>query len=85
MQSSVKGIVQGVGFRQFLKERADEYGLTGWARNIDDGSVKVASRGPNAGVCEVRHSASLGPPAARVKSRSWDLWTDGDCSKFFIL
>ncbi len=49
MQSSVKGIVQAVGFRQFLKERADEYSLTGWARNVDDGSVKVASRGPNAG------------------------------------
>lgn len=35
------GVVQGVGFRYSVQQQAKELGLTGYARNLDDGSVEV--------------------------------------------
>jgi acylphosphatase len=37
----VHGIVQGVGYRAFVKGIADEYGVKGMVKNIDDGSVGI--------------------------------------------
>ncbi|NUP03049.1 MAG: acylphosphatase [Nonomuraea sp.] len=42
----VRGMVQGVGFRWWTRARALELGLTGWARNTDDGRVEVVAEGP---------------------------------------
>lgn len=42
----VRGRVQGVGFRSFAQTAATELGLTGYARNLDDGSVEVYAVGP---------------------------------------
>lgn len=42
---NVKGVVQGVYFRAFTKESADEIGLSGWAKNLDDGSVQIEAQG----------------------------------------
>jgi acylphosphatase len=42
----IRGRVQGVGFRAFTQEAASGLGLTGYARNIDDGSVEVYAAGP---------------------------------------
>ena len=39
----VTGLVQGVGFRAYVKARADERGIRGWVRNQPDGSVHVLS------------------------------------------
>lgn len=40
------GRVQGVGFRASVARRAAELGLTGWAANLDDGSVQIVAEGP---------------------------------------
>lgn len=37
----VRGRVQGVGFRRYVKQIADKAGLTGTVRNISDGSVEI--------------------------------------------
>ena len=42
----VRGRVQGVGFRYFVQRAAAELGLTGYARNLDDGRVEVFACGP---------------------------------------
>ena len=42
----VTGRVQGVGFRWWTRARALELGLSGWARNLDDGRVEVVAEGP---------------------------------------
>lgn len=41
----MRGYVQGVGFRWWTRSRARELGLTGWARNTEDGRVEVVAEG----------------------------------------
>ena len=42
------GRVQGVGMRWWIRSRALERGLVGWARNTDDRRVEVVAEGPRA-------------------------------------
>jgi acylphosphatase len=42
----VRGAVQGVGFRWWVRSRAGELGLSGHAANLDDGRVEVVVEGP---------------------------------------
>ncbi|MCX6675085.1 MAG: acylphosphatase, partial [Methanothrix sp.] len=37
----VSGMVQGVFYRAFTKERASELGIKGWVRNIPGGGVEA--------------------------------------------
>lgn len=37
----ISGFVQGVGFRQFIKKRARNLGITGWVRNTKDNRVEA--------------------------------------------
>ena len=43
----VYGSVQGVGFRYSTQREALQLGVTGYARNLDDGGVEVRSRWKN--------------------------------------
>ena len=47
----VRGRVQGVGFRWWVRARALELGLVGSATNLDDGRVQVDAEGPRS-ACE---------------------------------
>jgi len=47
----LRGRVQGVGMRWWIRARALELGLDGWARNLDDGRVEVVAQGARA-ACE---------------------------------
>jgi acylphosphatase len=62
----VRGKVQGVGFRWFVRERARTLGLTGWVRNRDDGSVEVVATGDEAALSQLRTLLGSGPSGARV-------------------
>ncbi|MDA8370813.1 MAG: acylphosphatase [Nocardiopsaceae bacterium] len=46
MTAWVRGRVQGVGFRWWVRSHALELGLTGAATNLDDGRVEVVAEGP---------------------------------------
>ena len=48
----VRGRVQGVGFRWWVRSRALELGLAGSATNLDDGRVQVVAEGAAASDCE---------------------------------
>jgi acylphosphatase len=39
------GRVQGVGFRMFVQQNALELGITGWVKNMDDGTVTMEVQG----------------------------------------
>ena len=45
LKAVVKGEVQGVGFRWAVQSQAGRLGLTGYAENLPDGSVRVEAEG----------------------------------------
>ncbi|AIX74210.1 MAG: acylphosphatase [Mixta calida] len=63
----VYGRVQGVGFRYSTQAQAQQLGLTGYARNLDDGSVEVLACGDNAQLEQLLAWLKAGGPrSARV-------------------
>jgi acylphosphatase len=62
----VHGQVQGVAFRHYTSRRALELGVTGWVRNLPDGSVEGVFEGDEAAVNALVEWCRSGPPAARV-------------------
>lgn len=62
----ISGRVQGVFFRASTRREALNLGLTGYARNLSDGSVEVLACGPASAVEQLGIWLSVGPPAARV-------------------
>jgi acylphosphatase len=45
LHAIVRGRVQGVGFRATTQHEARRRGLSGWVRNLSDGSVEVDAEG----------------------------------------
>ena len=62
----VTGVVQGVGFRWFVREKARRLGLAGWVRNLSDGSVEVAATGDPGQIDLLLDELKKGPPGAMV-------------------
>lgn len=62
----VTGRVQGVWFRGSTQDEAQRLGVTGWARNRDDGSVEVVARGADEAVDALVQWLHRGPRLARV-------------------
>jgi acylphosphatase len=62
----VSGIVQGVGFRWFVREKARRLGLNGWVRNLPDGSVEVVAAGDDGQLELLKEELRRGPPGAVV-------------------
>ena len=44
------GRVQGVGFRMFVQQNAMELGITGWVKNMSDGTVTMELQGSQAAI-----------------------------------
>ena len=63
----VRGRVQGVGYRAFAQRSAQSLGLTGYARNLDDGRVEVYAAGPADKVAELTPLLHRGPRWADVR------------------
>lgn len=62
----VHGRVQGVFFRDSVRERARAHGVSGWACNRADGAVEVVLEGPPEAVDRVVRFCEAGPSQARV-------------------
>jgi acylphosphatase len=62
----VIGKVQGVFFRQSTAKVANELGISGWCRNLTDGSVEVCACGDEATLNQLHAWLLKGPRAARV-------------------
>jgi acylphosphatase len=63
----VTGVVQGVGFRWFVRERARRLGLAGWVRNLTDGTVEVLATGGAEKLELLRCELRRGPAGAAVQ------------------
>jgi acylphosphatase len=62
----VKGRVQGVGFRWFVRVSGRRLQLSGWVKNLPDGSVEVAANGSEDRLAELRKLVHRGPDGAQV-------------------
>lgn len=63
----IHGRVQGVFFRDGLRSEASRAGVTGWARNRDDGTVEAVLEGSPEAVDIVAAWCSRGPARASVE------------------
>lgn len=66
----VTGRVQGVFFRDTLRERARAYGVAGWVTNRGDGAVEAVLEGPEDNVERLVRFCETGPPRADVREVS---------------
>ena len=67
LHATVHGYVQGVGFRYFVRRRAHELGLSGWAANRPDGTVRVEAFGAREALMALVQALAEGPVASRVE------------------
>lgn len=63
---SIRGLVQGVGFRAWTVRRASGLELRGWVRNEPDGSVTALIGGPDEAVAQMLDLFRIGPTGAKV-------------------
>lgn len=63
---TVVGRVQGVGYRWFAREAARTLGVTGWVRNMPDGSVRLEIAAPEDALAQFAAELRAGPPGSHV-------------------
>lgn len=70
----ISGRVQGVSFRYFTQRTARALGLTGWVRNLPDGTVEALFEGERERIEQALAACRQGPSAAEVDELSveWD-------------
>jgi acylphosphatase len=66
LEATIRGRVQGVGFRYFVLREATGLGLSGWVANRADGGVECQAEGPRDRLEALLRSLQDGPPGAWV-------------------
>ena len=66
ISATVRGQVQGVGFRWFVVRQASQLGLVGWVANAPDGSVVLEAEGDRSAAERLLELVGTGPPGAAV-------------------
>ena len=64
----ISGVVQGVGFRYFIRRNARKSQLTGWVRNVADGRVEGVLQGDKKLITKLLMQCERGPFLAEVKA-----------------
>ena len=82
----VQGTVQGIFFRQFVSEHANDLKLRGFVRNLDSGDVEVVVEGEDDNLKRLAGFLKKGPAHAQIRNvvveeRKWS----GEFDKFKIL
>jgi acylphosphatase len=81
----IHGLVQGVFYRASTRDAAVRRGLTGWVRNLPDGSVECVAEGEEGALQALVAWCHDGPPGARVE-RVVEQWSDatGELDRFRV-
>ncbi len=82
----VQGTVQGIFFRQFVKEHADNLKLSGFVRNLNGGNVEILVEGEQDQIDRLAGFVRKGPEHSQIRhvqieERKWQ----GDFKEFKIL
>ena len=66
VSAKIHGIVQHVGFRNFVRNNAGKLGITGWVKNNLDGTVEALFEGEDNLISEIIEKCKKGPFLALV-------------------
>jgi acylphosphatase len=82
----VKGTVQGIFFRQFVKGHSDDLKLTGFCRNLENGDVEIIVEGEAEQIERLAGFVKKGPEHAQIRNveveeKKWS----GDFKEFKVL
>lgn len=66
LEATVHGRVQGVSFRHYTWQQAQQLALTGWVCNQPDGTVSLCAEGAEASLQQFLARLQQGPPLAQV-------------------
>lgn len=64
----IDGTVQGIFFREFVKENAEKYNVKGFVRNLDNGKVEAFLEGTSEDVEKVVEICKKGPKHAQIRN-----------------
>jgi len=86
LHARITGVVQGVGFRYFVLQNAQDLELTGWVRNRWDGSVEVTAEGSHNALNTLLVKLRRGPLSASVEDVRYEfLDSKGEFQRFGVL
>ena len=80
----VTGNVQGVFFRSNTKRKADELEITGYAKNLKDGTVEVMAQGDDSKVKQLIDFLTSSPRPSKVKNLKINYYEPGHYRGFEI-
>ncbi|ESL09502.1 acylphosphatase [Trypanosoma rangeli SC58] len=78
----VRGRVQGVFYRKYTAWAANERGVRGWVRNLDDGRVEVMAEGLKENIDSLVEWCRTGSPKSRVEGVDVSIVSSGDAYTF---
>ena len=65
---TISGRVHGVGYRWFVLRVANRLGVTGWAKNLRDGTVEVVGQGAVSILHDLENELNKGPQLSIVEN-----------------
>jgi acylphosphatase len=81
----VSGRVHGVGFRYFVKQKAEDLHILGWVRNTPDGKVEIEAEGDTESLDVFLNWIKIGPARANISSVSMiEIYPCRDFTGFYI-
>ena len=81
----IHGEVHGVSFRASTQTKVLELSLTGWVRNLSNGTVEIHAEGSRDSLNQLIKWCQTGPPSANVFRCDLDWITPQRMDKFTIL
>ena len=75
LRVTIKGQVQGVGFRWFLMQQADSLKLSGWAKSLANGNIEAVAEGPKDALDKFHEKVRTGPPRADI-AKVEEVWSE---------
>lgn len=87
IKGEVSGIVQGVGFRYFVRETAELLGLHGYVRNLPNSRVEFVFSGSDVQIAQALERVKVGPTYAKVDSLHYEdlAVAEGECFSDFTI
>ncbi len=64
----INGTVQGIFFRQFVKDNAEKLDIRGFVRNLEDGRVEVFAEGEADNVEKLIELCKQGPKHSQIRN-----------------